>query len=143
MAILSKDRIALQTSALNKVEAIRKAGNLLVKTGCTLPEYIEGMLTREQSMSTSLGNGIAIPHGVFENRSHIKKAGISVLQLAEAIEWDKGGKKVHLVIAIAALSGEHVGVLTKLAGVMDNKNNLTELFTTTDPNVILNYLNVQ
>lgn len=142
MAILSKDRIALRVSASNKAEAIRKAGDLLVKTGCTLPEYVEGMLNREKSMSTSLGNGIAIPHGVFENRSHIKKAGISVLQLAEAIEWDKGGKKVNLVIAIAALSGEHVGVLTKLAGVMDNKNNLTELFTTTDPNVILNYLNV-
>ncbi len=142
MAILSKDRIALQASVSDKVEAIRKAGDLLVKTGCTLPEYIEGMLTREQSMSTSLGNGIAIPHGVLENRNHILKAGISILQLAQGIEWDKGGRKVYLVIAIAALSGEHVGVLTKLAGVMDDKSNLTELFTTTDPNVILNHLNV-
>ncbi len=142
MAILSKDRIALQARVSDKVEAIRKAGDLLVKTGCTLPDYIEGMLTREQAMSTSLGNGIAIPHGVLENRSHILKAGISILQLAEGIEWDKGGKKVYLVIAIAALAGEHVGVLTKLAGVMDDKNNLTELFATTDPDVILHYLNV-
>src|SRR5512133_1160452 len=129
MAILSKERILLQASILNKADAIQMAGNLLVKTGCTLPEYIEGMLAREQSMSTSLGNGVAIPHGIFENRSHILKAGISVLQLAEGVEWDKGGKKVYLVIAIAALSGEHVGVLTKLAGVMDDKSNLAELFT--------------
>lgn len=142
MAVLSKERILLQTSVLDKADAIRKAGDLLVKTGCTLPEYIEGMLAREQSMSTSLGNGVAIPHGVFENRSHILQAGISVLQLAEGVDWDKGGKRVYLVIAIAALSGEHVGVLTKLAGVMDDKSNLAKLFTTTDPNVILSSLNV-
>jgi len=142
MAILSKDRIALQASASDKADAIQRAGELLVKTGCTSPEYIEGMLTRERSMSTSLGNGIAIPHGVFENRSDILKAGISVLQLADGVEWDKGGKKIYLVIAIAALSGEHVGVLTKLAGLVDDKNNLAELFTTTDPDVILRYLNV-
>ena len=42
------------------------------------------MLTREQSMSTSLGNGVAIPHGVYENRDHILQTGISVLQLPMA-----------------------------------------------------------
>ena len=68
MSILSKDRISLQASAVDKVDAIRKAGELLVITGCVLPEYVDGMLTREQSMSTSLGNGVAIPHGVYENR---------------------------------------------------------------------------
>jgi mannitol/fructose-specific phosphotransferase system IIA component len=141
MAILSKDRISLQASASDKVDAIHKAGELLVETGCVLPDYIAGMLTREKSMSTSLGNGIAIPHGMLENRDHILQAGISVLQLVEGVDWDKGGK-VYMVIAIAALSGEQVGVFSKLAGVVDDKNNLAELFTTTDPDVILKYLSV-
>jgi mannitol/fructose-specific phosphotransferase system IIA component len=141
MAILSKDRIVLQARARNKADAIRKAGELLVKSGCVLPDYIAGMLVREKSMSTSLGNGIAIPHGVFENRAHILRAGISVLQLAEGVDWDKSGK-VYMVIAIAALSDEHVSVLSNLAGVVDDKNNLAELFATKDPNVILKYLSV-
>jgi mannitol/fructose-specific phosphotransferase system IIA component len=141
MAILSKDRLVLQASAVNKEDAIRKAGELLVKSGCVLPDYITGMLTREKSMSTSLGNGIAIPHGAFENRVHILQAGISILQLAEGVDWDKGGK-VCMVIAIAALSDEHVGVLSNLARVVDDKNNLAELFTTIDPDVILKYLSV-
>ncbi len=139
MAILSKDCIALHARAANQAQAIRKAGKLLVNSGCVLPGYVAGMLSRERSMSTSLGNGIAIPHGVYENRNQILKSGISVLQLAEGVNWDKGGK-VYLVIAIAVLSDEHVGVLSNLAKIIDHQASLTELFRTTDPDLILNYL---
>ncbi|NOT04631.1 MAG: PTS sugar transporter subunit IIA [Anaerolineales bacterium] len=139
MSILSKDRISLQASAVDKVDAIRKAGELLVITGCVLPEYVDGMLTREESMSTSLGNGVAIPHGVYENRDHILKTGISVLQLTDGVEWDEG-EKVFMVIGIAASSDEHVGVLSNLADVIDNEENLAELLKTNDPDVVVKYL---
>ena len=139
MAILSKDRISLQVSAADKADAIRKAGELLVKTGCVLPEYVDGMLKREESMSTSLGNGVAIPHGVYENREHILHTGISVLQLTEAVEWDDGDA-VSLVIGIAAAGDEHVGVLSNLAEVIDNEETLAELLKTTDPDVIVRHL---
>jgi mannitol/fructose-specific phosphotransferase system IIA component len=139
MTILSKERISLQASAMDKVDAIRKAGELLVKSGCVLPEYVDGMLTREQSMSTSLGNGVAIPHGVYENRDHILKTGISVLQLTDGVDWDDG-EKVYMVIGIAASSDEHVGVLSNLADVIDNEDTLAELLKTDDPDIIVKYL---
>lgn len=139
MPIVSKDRISLQASAADKVDAIRKAGELLVTTGCVLPEYVDGMLTREQSMSTSLGNGVAIPHGIYENREHILQTGISVLQLIEGVAWDDG-EKVYLVIGIAASSDEHVGVLSNLADVIDNEETLAELLKTNDPDVIVKHL---
>ena len=141
MSILSKDRISLQASAVDKVDAIRQAGELLVRSGCVLPEYVDGMLAREQSMSTSLGNGVAIPHGVYENRGHILQTGLSVLQLADGVEWDEG-EKVYLVIGIAASSDEHVGVLSNLAEVVDDEHSLAELLTTTDPEAIVRYLGV-
>lgn len=141
MAIVSKERICLQANAKDKEEAIRKAGDLLVETGCVLPPYIDGMLAREQSMSTSLGNGVAIPHGVYENRDHILKTGISVLQLPAGVDWDEE-EKVYLVIGIAATSDEHVEVLSNLADVIDDENNLSELLSTTDPDVIVKYLGV-
>jgi phosphocarrier protein FPr len=139
MSILSKDRISLQVSAVDKADAIRKAGELLVNTGCVLPEYVDGMLAREQSMSTSLGNGVAIPHGIYENREHILQTGISVLQLTDGVEWDEG-EKVFMVIGIAASSDEHVGVLSNLADVIDNEENLAELLKTNDPDVVVKYL---
>jgi PTS system mannitol-specific IIA component len=139
MSILSKDRISLQASATDKVDAIRKAGELLVTSGCVLPEYVNGMLTREQSMSTSLGNGVAIPHGVYENRDHILHTGISVLQLKDGVDWDDD-EKVYMIIGIAASADEHVGVLSNLADVIDNEDALAELLKTSDPDVILKYL---
>ena len=139
MPILSKDRISLQASAADKEDAIRKAGELLVTSGCVLPEYVNGMLTREQSMSTSLGNGVAIPHGVYENRDHILHTGISVLQLADGVDWDED-EKVYMVIGIAASADEHVGVLSNLADVIDNEEALADLLKTSDPDVVVKYL---
>lgn len=139
MPILSRDRISLQTRVADKADAIRKAGELLVTTGCVLPEYIDGMLKREESMSTSLGNGVAIPHGVYENRDHILQTGISVLQLTDGVEWDED-EKVYMVIGIAASGDEHVGVLSNLAEVVDNEETLTEMLKTTDADVVLKYL---
>jgi mannitol/fructose-specific phosphotransferase system IIA component len=139
MGILSKDRISLRSSATDKAEAIRKAGELLVSSGCVLPEYVDGMLTREQSMSTSLGNGVAIPHGMDENRAQVLKTGISVLQLMEGVEWDEG-EKVSLIIGIASSSDEHVGVLSNLAEVVEDEEALAELLRTDNPDVIMNYL---
>jgi len=141
MSILSKDRIFLHASASDKADAIRMAGDLLVKSGCVLPEYVDGMLTREQSMSTSLGNGVAIPHGIYENRDHILQTGISVLQLKDGVDWD-ADEKVYLVIGIAAAGDEHVGVLANLADVIDNEANLAELLSASDPEVVLKYLSV-
>lgn len=141
MPILSKDRISLKANATDKVEAIRKAGELLVTSGCVLSPYIDGMLAREQTMSTSLGNGVAIPHGIYENREHILQTGISVLQLTDGVDWGDG-EKVYLVIGIAAAGDEHVGVLANLAEVIDDEMNLAELLCTTDPEVIVHYLGV-
>lgn len=139
MSILSKDRILLQANAADKADAIRMAGELLVKSGCVMAPYIDGMLAREQSMSTSLGNGVAIPHGIYENRDHILKTGISVLQLVEGVDWGDG-EKVFLVIGIAACGDEHVGVLANLANAVDDEDNLTELLRTHDPDVIFKHL---
>lgn len=140
MAILSKDRISLQASATDRTDAIRKAGDLLVQSGCVLPEYVEGMLKRETTMSTYLGSGVAIPHGVYENKEHVLQTGISVLQLSEGVVWDETGESVHLVIGIAATSDEHVGVLANLAEAVEDESILNELIHATDPEVILKHL---
>lgn len=142
MTIVAKDRILLQATATDKTDAIRQAGELLVKAGCVQPEYVEGMLTREQSMSTSLGNGVAIPHGMNESRVYILQTGLAVIQFPSGVQWDEE-EKVHLVIGIAAASDEHVGVLANLAEVIEDENNLAELLQTTDPDVIIKYLGVR
>jgi mannitol/fructose-specific phosphotransferase system IIA component len=141
MSIISKNRISLHVNAVDKADAIRKAGELLVKSGCVTPKYVEGMLAREQSMSTSLGNGVAIPHGVHANREDVLETGISVLRLANSVDWGEGDE-VTLVIGIAAIEDQHVEVLANLADVIEDDQNLNELLTTTDPDVVIKYLGV-
>jgi mannitol/fructose-specific phosphotransferase system IIA component len=140
MSILSKERIQLNAVATDRTDAIRKVGDLLVKSGCVLPEYVEGMLKRETSMSTYLGSGVAIPHGIYENKDHVLQTGISVLQLPQGVEWDEGGESVYLVIGIAASSDEHVGVLASLAEAVEDETVLNEMIHATDPEIILKYL---
>lgn len=140
MSILSIERIQLNAVASDRTDAIRKAGELLVKSGCVLPDYVGGMLKREESMSTYLGSGVAIPHGVYENKDHVKQTGISVLQLPQGVEWDEGDEPVFLVIGIAASGDEHVDVLARLAEAVEDEAVLNEMIHTADPEVILKHL---
>jgi len=140
MSILSKERIQLNAAATDRTDAIRKAGDLLVSSGCVLPEYVDGMLKREESMSTYLGSGVAIPHGVYENKEHVLQTGISVLQLPQGVEWDEDGEPVYLVIGIAASGDEHVNVLASLAEAVEDEDVLNEMIHATDPEVILKHL---
>ncbi len=139
MAVLSVDRIKLQTTAVSKTDAIRQAGELLVKSGCVEPGYVAGMLTREETMSTYLGNGVAIPHGTYDNKEQIRQTAISVLQLPQGVEWEDG-EKAYLIIGIAASSDEHVGVLSSLAEAIEDEKITHRLIHTADPQVIMAHL---
>ena len=140
MEILTKGRIKLNVKTANKEEAIKLSGKLLVDSGCVKPDYVEGMLARERLMSTYLGNGVAIPHGQFENKAHILITGLSVLQIRSGIEWEKG-EMAHFIVGIAALRDEHVSILGNLAEVVDDQEVVNQLIQTDDVNLILDILN--
>lgn len=61
--VLAIDSIVLSGRASNAGEAIDEAGRLLVTAGAVEPGYVEAMHEREKSVSTYMGNGLAIPHG--------------------------------------------------------------------------------
>ena len=136
MSILALNRIKLQATATDKEDAIRQAGELLVRSGAVAPNYVNGMLAREETMSTYLGEGVAIPHGQYDNRADIFETGISVLQIPEGVIWEDG-EKAYLVIGIAASQDEHVGVLAKLAEAIEDEDITQKLHTTTDPEEVL------
>lgn len=142
MTVLALERIRVQATAVDKIDAIRQAGQLLVDSGCVAPAYIDGMLDRESTMSTYLGNGVSIPHGTYDNRDHIFKTGISVLQLPGGVDWDED-ERAFLIIGIAASSDEHVGVLASLAEVIEDEETTQQLITTADPAFILAQLSAE
>lgn len=140
MAILSEEMIQLGATATSKTDAITQAGELLVKGGRVEPAYVKGMLAREETMSTFVGNGVSIPHGMNEDRALVLETGISVLQLPDGVEWEEGST-VHLVVGIAAQADEHINILMNLAEAVEAIETAQMLGQTTDKNVILEYLN--
>ncbi len=136
MITLTPQNILLRAVAKNKEAAIRAAGRVLVESGCIAPAYVESMLGRELQANTYLGNGIAIPHGMAQDRELIQKTGVSVVQFPDGVEWNPG-QTVHLVIGIAAKSDEHLSVLAALTDVLDDPAMSEKLARTTDPAEII------
>jgi len=141
MAILSTDTVRLNVPTTDKESAIRLAGELLVQAGHVTPSYVDGMLAREQTMSTYIGNGVAIPHGQFENKESIHSTGISVVQYPEGVVWDADeDETAYLVVGIAATADEHVGILANLAEAIEEEESAEELIRATDPMLIIERL---
>src|SRR5579884_955478 len=100
MITLDERQVRLQSRAADKQEAIRQVGQLLVDSGCIDAGYVASMLGREKVANTYLGNGIAIPHGLPENRDLIHRTGIAVVQSPQGVTWNPG-ETVHLIVGIA------------------------------------------
>ncbi|PTW02783.1 PTS system mannitol-specific IIC component [Halanaerobium saccharolyticum] len=128
--ILKKENIKLGLESVKRAEAIKKAGQLLVDSGYVDQDYVEAMLDREQEMSTYIGQGVAIPHGVGAAKKKIKKTGISVLQFPEGVEFE--GETAYLVIAIAGVGNEHLKILANLSEMIEENESAEKLRTTDD-----------
>lgn len=139
MKVLTSEMVVLGAQAADKVDAIRQAGEVLIKAGCVAPSYVDGMLARERVMSTYLGSGIAIPHGELADLRSVYRTGLSVLQLPEGVEWEHG-ERVYLVIGLASTDLEHVEVLTNLVDLLQAPESITQLVHATDPMVIVERL---
>ena len=134
--ILLKENIRLGLAAGSRDEAIRMAGELLVKGGYVDAGYVDGMLRREQDISTYIGRGIAIPHGENKVKDLIKKSGMVVLQYPQGVPFGK--ETAHLVIGIAGKGNDHLSILANIATTMDefDEQHIQELYETKDKDMI-------
>ena len=131
MLLLTPDYVRLGVRTRTKEDAIRAAGRVLVDAGSIAPAYVDSMLGRERQANTYLGHGVAIPHGLAQDRDLILRTGVSVVQVPEGVEWNPG-QTVRLVVGIAARSDEHLGILAALTNLLDEPATAEQLAVTTD-----------
>lgn len=110
MLALEPQHIHMNQHAVDKQHALQCLVDILVKDGLVTPDYITGLINREQQSATYLGQGIAIPHGTPQSREFILKTGIRLAHFPEGIIWD-GENTIYLAVVIAAKSDEHLQVL--------------------------------
>ncbi|TNH07438.1 PTS mannitol transporter subunit IICBA [Testudinibacter sp. TR-2022] len=135
---LQKEQIFLGLTAATKEEAIRFAGEQLVKAGFAKPDYVPAMFEREKLVSTYLGEGVAVPHGTIEAKDEVIKTGIVFCQYPDGVQFtDEEDGVAKLVIGIAAKNNEHIAVVTSITSALDSEESIELLTTTTDVEQVL------
>lgn len=114
--LLAESSIHLDASASSRDDAIRQAGTALLAAGAIDPSYIDAMLERENSVSTFVGEGVAIPHGTLAGKDAVKSDALSLLRFPEGVDWD--GNDVRIAIGIAAKGNGHIALLSQLATIL-------------------------
>jgi mannitol/fructose-specific phosphotransferase system IIA component len=134
-AVLRAEGVQLGLEAADKWDAVRQSGALLVALGACEPGYADAMVEREQSVSTFIGEGVAIPHGTDESRALVKRTTLGVLQFPGGVSWD--GNDVKVCVAIASSGNEHVAVLSALAQILMEPGDAERLRSARNPDDVL------
>jgi len=123
--VLTLSQIKVPGTATNKAEAIREAGGILVDAGAVDPSYVDAMFEREKSVSTYMGNYLAIPHGTNESKDSIKRSALSVIRYDQALDWD--GNEVRFALGIAGYEGGHLEILGQIAILFSDTDEVDKL----------------
>jgi len=132
--VLPESSVRVGAAASDRDAAIDLVGAMLVESGSVTSEYVAEMRAREQIVSTYLGNGIALPHGTNEGRTAVRRTGLAVAQFPSGVPW--GEERAYIVIGLAALAEEHIGVLSRLATILGDEELCQRLAATSDANEI-------
>jgi PTS system mannitol-specific IIA component len=136
--LLARDAIRLGVRAGSRDEAIRRCGEVLVGIGAVGPAYVEAMLEREQSVSTYIGEGVAIPHGTLNSKDTVMRDALAVLSFPDGVDW--GGEDVRVCVAIAAAGDGHVDILAALAEILMDPDQAARLRAAATPDEVLDLL---
>lgn len=124
--ILTPETIELGASLGSQKEAIQRAGALLVENGNVDERYVDSMFEREKSVSTYMGNAVAIPHGTNESKQWVTRSGLSVITVPDGVEYGDG-EVAKLVIGIAGKGDDHLEILSKIAIVVSEEENVEKI----------------
>ena len=137
-SILAPSSIVLDGTATDSASGIDEAGALLVAAGAVDEGYVTAMHDREATVSTFMGNGLAIPHGTNEAKSSITRSAMSFVRYPGGIDWN--GNPTTFVIGIAGVGNEHLELLQKVAMTFSDPAQVKRLEDATTTDEILEIL---
>lgn len=128
--LLKKEGIALGVKVDSKDAAIDYLIDLHAKSGniTDKAEFKKGILAREESGSTGVGEGIAIPHS---KNAAVKQPGLAAMTVPDGVDYDSlDGQPANLFFMIAAQekgADVHLEVLSRLSMLLMDENFRAEL----------------
>lgn len=131
MAVLGIGQVRIHSGGASRDEAMREAADILESAGAVTGRYFDAMQQREQAVSTYMGNELAIPHGTNETKDEILASGLSVVRYDGGVDWD--GNPVSFVIGIAGKGDEHLDILSQIALLFSDEDDVARLKAASTP----------
>lgn len=125
MSVLEIGQVRIHTGSATQEEALQEATDILVAAGAVTPAYVDAMRQREETVSTFMGNGLAIPHGTNETKEAILASGLSVVRYDGGVDW--AGEQATFVIGIAGRGDEHLEILSQIAILFSDEDDVAKL----------------
>ena len=138
MSILTLDQIRIHPGSATQDEALREVAGLLGAAGAVTPAYLDAMRERERTVSTFMGNGLAIPHGTNEAKDEILASALAVVRYDGGVDW--AGEPVTFVIGIAGRGDEHLEILSRIAILFSEEDDVARLSAAATPEELLGLL---
>jgi mannitol PTS system EIIA component len=136
--LLAEGSIRLSATATDRDDAIRQAGQALLDVGAIDASYVDAMLERENSVSTFVGEGVAIPHGTLAGKDAVRSDALSVIRFPDGVDW--AGEPVTVAVGIAARGNGHIALLSQLATILLDPEKAAALRGATEPQQVYDLL---
>src|SRR3954447_17721023 len=125
MSVLSIGQVRIHSGSVSQDDALQEATDILVAAGAVTPAYVDAMRQREETVSTFMGNGLAIPHGTNDAKDAILGSALSVVRYDGGVDWS--GDAATFVIGIAGRGGEHLEILSQIAILFSEEDDVAKL----------------
>jgi len=136
--VLTVGQVRIHTDGATQEQAMKEAADILEAAGAVTSDYYDAMQQREQTVSTYMGNELAIPHGTNETKDTILESGLSVVRYDGGVDW--GGEPVTFVIGIAGKGGEHLEILSQIAIMFSEDDDVAKLKAAATPEELYDLL---
>lgn len=131
MSVLTLDQIRIHPGGATQEEALQEVSDMLVSIGAVTPAYLDAMRQREATVSTFMGNGLAIPHGTNEAKDAILASALAVIRYDGGVDW--AGEQANFVIGIAGRGDEHLEILSQIAILFSDEDDVARLAAAATP----------
>ncbi|MGI6879207.1 PTS mannitol transporter subunit IICBA [Microbacterium sp. gxy059] len=112
--VLRPEYVRIHAGSVSRDEALDEAAAILQAAGAVTDGYAAAMRDREDTVSTFMGNGLAIPHGTDAAKDTVLGSALSVVRYDGGVEWGDGDVATF-VVGIAGKGGAHLEILSAVA----------------------------
>ncbi|WP_119696908.1 PTS mannitol transporter subunit IICBA [Microbacterium halotolerans] len=124
--VLKREYVRIHSGGVSRDEALAEAAGILESAGAVTADYLQAMKDRELTVSTFMGNGLAIPHGTDAAKDAVLGSALAVIRYDGGVDWGDGDTATF-VIGIAGKGGAHLEILAGVAQQFGDDDTVAKL----------------